>query len=177
MARLTSHRFTRFIHPFFRVRLSRVPIYIIFISTLVSVYYLTANPSSHPALSHLDQHLREWRRYPNRAAGVGDGDGDEGGNNFVDQLEISDVDGLARGWQLVKGKRSKHPIEFLIEKGQERWKGLLARQSRTLEDAFAEYVRRYDRPPPKGFDVWWKYAKENNVQIVDDVSACKSRRC
>ena len=80
------------------------------------------------------------------------------------------MDGLARGWQLVKGKKTKHPIEVLIEQGQQRWKGLLARQSRTLEEAVNEYVRRYDRPPPRGFDVWWAYVKDNDVKIVDDVS-------
>ncbi len=58
-----------------------------------------------------------------------------------------------------------------MAKGQERWKGLLSRQSRSLESASREYVKRYGRLPPKGFDVWWKFCVENNVKIVDDVSA------
>lgn len=28
------------------------------------------------------------------------------------------------------------------------------RQSKTLQEAVAEYKRRYERAPPKGFDIW-----------------------
>jgi hypothetical protein len=43
-------------------------------------------------------------------------------------------------------------------------------QSKTLPQAVAEYTRRYDRAPPKGFEEWWQFCKRNQVKIVDDVS-------
>lgn len=46
---------------------------------------------------------------------------------------------------------------------------LTIRQSKTLPQAVAEYKRRYGRPPPRGFDQWWKFARRNNIIIVDDV--------
>lgn len=69
---------------------------------------------------------------------------------------------------LAEGKRTTHPIEHLMKVNKERWDKLLARQSKTLEDAVREYKRRYKRLPPKGFDKWWEYAQENEVKIVDD---------
>jgi hypothetical protein len=44
----------------------------------------------------------------------------------------------------------------------------VARQSKTLEAAVAEYVRRYDRAPPKGFDIWFNFAQENGAIIIDE---------
>jgi hypothetical protein len=43
------------------------------------------------------------------------------------------------------------------------------RQSKTLGQAVKEYAKRYGRPPPKGFDDWWRFAKNNNVILVDEV--------
>jgi hypothetical protein len=78
--------------------------------------------------------------------------------------------GLAGNWtRRAFGKRI-HPIEELMERGREQWKSLLKRQSKTIDEAVGEYRRRYGRNPPKGFDVWFKWAKENDVKIVDDVS-------
>lgn len=31
-----------------------------------------------------------------------------------------------------------------------------------------EYKRRYKRNPPAGFDKWWKFVEENNVQLPDE---------
>lgn len=42
-------------------------------------------------------------------------------------------------------------------------------QSKTLPQAVSEYKRRYGRPPPKGFEQWWKFARRNDIKIVDDV--------
>jgi hypothetical protein len=44
------------------------------------------------------------------------------------------------------------------------------RQSKTLPQAVSEYKRRYGRPPPKGFEQWWKFARRNSIKIVDDMS-------
>jgi hypothetical protein len=43
------------------------------------------------------------------------------------------------------------------------------RQSKTLPQAVSEYKRRYGRAPPIGFEQWWKFARRNNIKIVDDV--------
>jgi hypothetical protein len=48
------------------------------------------------------------------------------------------------------------------------WDALLRRQSTTLEEAVAEYKHRYSRSPPKGFDKWWQFARNNNVNLVDE---------
>ncbi|GAA6001366.1 hypothetical protein JCM10207_006628 [Rhodosporidiobolus poonsookiae] len=61
-----------------------------------------------------------------------------------------------------------HPIAHLIARAEEEWDDLLRRQSQTLEQAVGEYVRRYGRRPPAGFDAWWRYAMENRVILVDE---------
>jgi hypothetical protein len=54
--------------------------------------------------------------------------------------------------------RSKvHPIYQLIREARESWDTKMAQQSRSLQEAVATYRKRYSRPPPKGFDRWWKY--------------------
>lgn len=101
----------------------------------------------------------------------------------VGKLEFSPRDGLIRGWKYDKlkskpgkktdaniqpGTRTTHPIEVLMAENGRRWNHFLARQSSTLEEAFVEYVRRYKRLPPKGFDKWWQFCVDNEVKIVDD---------
>lgn len=61
-----------------------------------------------------------------------------------------------------------HPIHLLIREAEAAWQEKLARQSHTLEDAVAEYQRRYSRPPPLGFDKWWAFATEKGVQLLDE---------
>lgn len=54
----------------------------------------------------------------------------------------------------------KHPILQLIEDAQNEWDAKVARQSKTLAEAVAEYGRRNKgRKPPKGFDHWWNYVQ------------------
>lgn len=181
MAPMLSHRLTRNIHPFFRVRPARIPVYLLFLVATYTLYHLLVPESAKPAsLSHLDAHLRDWKRYPSVAGGrLGEGNGAKSGSGLIGSADAvssagiayGETEGLARGWQLTKGKRIQHPIEILIEQGQKRWKSLLGRQSKSLEAAVEEYQRRYRRPPPRGFDKWWKFAMENDVKIVDDVSA------
>mgnify|MGYP006876495415 CR=1 FL=1 len=66
------------------------------------------------------------------------------------------------------GTPTPHPIPMLLALGEKKWENLLARQSRTLEQAVEEYQRRYGRPPPKGFDVWWEFAMRNNLVLPDE---------
>jgi hypothetical protein len=49
---------------------------------------------------------------------------------------------------------SAHPIFELIERSEGLWSEKLRRASKSLDEAVAEYHRRYNRPPPIGFDSW-----------------------
>ena len=64
-----------------------------------------------------------------------------------------------------------HPIHYLIREGKKAWKAKVARQSETLKEAVAEYERRYWRRPPKGFDHWFEFAKENEFVMIDEFDA------
>jgi hypothetical protein len=61
-----------------------------------------------------------------------------------------------------------HPIPKLMGDAQTKFKKMITGQSRTLIQAVEEYKRRYGRNPPKGFDEWFKFAKENGVKIIDE---------
>lgn len=63
---------------------------------------------------------------------------------------------------------TEHPISKLMTKAEQNFRDLLSRQSRTLYAAVKEYKRRYHRDPPKGFDDWWRFARDNNVKLVDE---------
>lgn len=64
-----------------------------------------------------------------------------------------------------------HPIPKLMADAEDKFRSLLARQSKTFEEAVAEYQRRYKRNPPKGFDDWYKFAVEKNVKLIDEFDA------
>jgi Glycosyl transferase family 90 len=63
---------------------------------------------------------------------------------------------------------SSHPMWTLITDAQRDFEGLKARQSKTLSEAVTEYRRRYGIPPPPNFDKWYNFAKENEVQLIDE---------
>ncbi|GAA96470.1 hypothetical protein E5Q_03137 [Mixia osmundae IAM 14324] len=65
-------------------------------------------------------------------------------------------------------KPAKHPISILIDRGRRDWENKLNRQSKTLDEAVREYKRRYGRAPPRGFDKWYKYAREKDHILVDE---------
>ncbi|PFH51623.1 glycosyltransferase family 90 protein [Amanita thiersii Skay4041] len=69
---------------------------------------------------------------------------------------------------LEVNENGSHPIYELVEKAEKEWNEKLQRASKTLEDAVKEYRRRYRRLPPKGFDLWWSYVVEHNVQLPDE---------
>lgn len=48
---------------------------------------------------------------------------------------------------------------------------MVSRQSTTLEAAVKEYRRRYGIAPPPHFDKWFQFAKENEVQLIDEFDA------
>lgn len=61
-----------------------------------------------------------------------------------------------------------HPIPKLMAEAQMKFKKMVTGQSKTLVEAVQEYKRRYGRNPPKGFDEWFEFAKENGVKIIDE---------
>ncbi|KAG9101401.1 capsule-associated protein CAP1 [Ceratobasidium sp. 370] len=65
-------------------------------------------------------------------------------------------------------KPIEHPIPRLMLAAHRKHKGMLARQSATLSEAAKEYERRYGRQPPRGFDEWFAFVKDNGVKIVDE---------
>lgn len=65
-------------------------------------------------------------------------------------------------------KIGEHPIPHLMAEAEDKFRSLVARQSKTLEEAVNEYRRRYNKEPPKGFDGWWDFLQEHNVKIVDE---------
>jgi len=69
---------------------------------------------------------------------------------------------------LVVIKPEEHPIPKLIEEAESKYEEKLQRQSKTLEDAVAEYQRQYRWELPKGFDEWWDFAQKYDVKMVDE---------
>ncbi|RDW70156.1 hypothetical protein BP5796_08553 [Coleophoma crateriformis] len=63
---------------------------------------------------------------------------------------------------------SSHPIWQLIKNAEQDFENKKAAQSKTLEEAVAEYRRRYGIPPPPNFDKWYQFAVSRNVQLIDE---------
>lgn len=61
-----------------------------------------------------------------------------------------------------------HPIEDLAVGVEARFSEMLEAQSRTLDQASKEYIRRYSMPPLPGFDDWYTFAFSHNSTIVDN---------
>jgi len=61
-----------------------------------------------------------------------------------------------------------HPIQFLIAEAEKEFAATKARQSKTLGQAVAEYRRRYGMPPPPNFDIWFEFAQNNSVKLIDE---------
>ncbi|GJN88899.1 hypothetical protein Rhopal_001870-T1 [Rhodotorula paludigena] len=68
-----------------------------------------------------------------------------------------------------------HPIHHLIREAEDAWAAKVARQSKTLEQAVAEYERRYKQRPPRGFDAWFAFAQANDVQLLDEYDSIHER--
>ncbi|KAL4079990.1 glycosyltransferase family 90 protein [Scleroderma yunnanense] len=69
---------------------------------------------------------------------------------------------------LVVNPEGRHPIYDLVERAKVTWNAKQARASTTYKQLVSEYRRRYGRAPPPGFDKWWKYVREHNVQLPDE---------
>jgi hypothetical protein len=80
-----------------------------------------------------------------------------------------DVSATSSSWSATT--RYQHPITRLMHDAEETFRSKLSRQSKTLTKAVSEYKRRYGRNPPKGFDRWFQFAKENDFLLVDEFDA------
>lgn len=56
--------------------------------------------------------------------------------------------------RLLVNPDAPHPIFQLIRDAEAAWDTKRARASKSLDEAVAEYRRRYRRAPPLGFDKW-----------------------
>ncbi|KAL3427079.1 capsule-associated protein [Phlyctema vagabunda] len=63
---------------------------------------------------------------------------------------------------------SSHPIWQLIKDAEKDFEKKKAAQSKTLDEAVAEYRRRYGIPPPPNFDKWYKFAVAKGIQLIDE---------
>ncbi|TAQ84565.1 hypothetical protein B7494_g7112 [Chlorociboria aeruginascens] len=81
----------------------------------------------------------------------------------VAQAPVTDTE-KAEGYQVG----ASHPVWQLIADAEKDLQRTLASQSQTLEQAVAEYRRRYSISPPPNFDKWFAFAKSKNVQLIDE---------
>ena len=63
---------------------------------------------------------------------------------------------------------SVHPIQHLAAENDAKFYQILSRQSQTLDEASAEYQRRYQRQPPPNFDKWFLKAKDDGFLLIDE---------
>lgn len=68
----------------------------------------------------------------------------------------------------AEGVHTLHPILPLLQQAKQKAESITARQSTTLTQAVAQYRKRYNKDPPKGFDKWWSFAKARNHTLVDE---------
>ena len=65
-------------------------------------------------------------------------------------------------------KPTQHPVVARVAEARDRLSKPRPRQSKTFDEAVAEYKRRYKRAPPNGFDKWYKLAVAANVTLIDE---------
>ena len=75
---------------------------------------------------------------------------------FMGGDDGEEIDGFGNMTDSGKGKLEgmTHPILGLLRDGERKWKDMVAKQSKTLEQAVEVYKERWGRQPPKGFDKW-----------------------
>lgn len=89
-------------------------------------------------------------------------------DNFPDNSLLPSTSYLPFARSNARQTIKEHPIPKLMAEAEAKYRDVLSRQSQTLEEAVMEYQRRYDRKPPRGFDSWWRFAKENGVVMIDE---------
>ncbi|KAF9446462.1 glycosyltransferase family 90 protein, partial [Macrolepiota fuliginosa MF-IS2] len=86
----------------------------------------------------------------------------------------SKLNALSNVFRAAKGVITKHPIPKLMDDADDAYRAKLGKQSKSLEEAVAEYRKRYKRDPPRGFDEWWAFARENKLRMVDEFDGLMS---
>ena len=61
-----------------------------------------------------------------------------------------------------------HPIDLLIQAGEEDFDALLSKQTHDVASAAAAYRKRRGRHPPPGFEAWFEFAKDKGAIMVED---------
>jgi hypothetical protein len=61
-----------------------------------------------------------------------------------------------------------HPIKTLVPRATTAFNKVLGRQPSTFELTVAEYLRRYQRSPPPGFETWYEFAVKHDSPIIDE---------
>ncbi|WVQ96174.1 hypothetical protein IAU59_003277 [Kwoniella sp. CBS 9459] len=108
------------------------------------------------AVSRLAQAAQGPPQHSTLASASGSGSNTRGNHTIED------------GYLRVNPESTVHPIYQLIESARSEWDAKVNRQSKTLREAVEEYTRRYKTMPPQGFDKWWAYVRENDVQLPDE---------
>lgn len=63
----------------------------------------------------------------------------------------------------------QQPIRALMEQANLEYdKYTVAAKSPTLRGAVNEYSRRYGRPPPPGFDIWYQFASDRRSMVINE---------
>ena len=52
----------------------------------------------------------------------------------------------------------------LLREGESQFEEMVGRRSETREQAVREYRRRYGRKPPRGWDKWWDYVSDRELE-------------
>lgn len=75
---------------------------------------------------------------------------------------------LNKNGLLLVNTAGKHPIHQLIDTAEKKWALKVSSQSKTLDEAIAEYKQRNRQNPPRGFDKWWDFAEKNGIILTDE---------
>ncbi|KAL3425301.1 glycosyltransferase family 90 protein [Phlyctema vagabunda] len=100
-----------------------------------------------------------------------------GGAAVNEQLSVSvkgqhdpNQNSLTSQFEVPESFTNPHGIEIsrLWESAKKNQKLILDRQSKSLNQAKSEYQRRYQLPPPPGFDEWYAYAVKHESPLIDE---------
>lgn len=164
-----------------RIHVNRT-IIIIFAVLCLFIIFSSRLPPEHPARAKLEQALSydfsssvPWKG-KNKDEGSWKGSGkiphDHDNHNIGRPIIIGADPKTAHHYGedgiLQVNQHGPHPIYEMVAWAEKEWKSKNAKASKTLDQAVAEYKRRYGRSPPKGFDKWWSYVKTHRVQLPDE---------
>lgn len=92
-------------------------------------------------------------------------------DNFPDDALVPNSNVLPFVKSDTRPSLKEHPIPKLMQNAENNFRQLLSHQSQTLNEAVAEYKKRYNRDPPPGFDDWWRFVQDNDVLMRDEYDA------